>query len=53
MKFTEGSFMKWGYALAEREFGNDVFTWAQHKKISDSQGAEFADKMLKQAESDV
>jgi isocitrate dehydrogenase len=21
MKFTEGSFMKWGYALAEREFG--------------------------------
>jgi isocitrate dehydrogenase len=52
MKFTEGSFMKWGYALAEREFGNDVFTWAQHKKISDSQGAEVADKMLKQAESD-
>ena len=40
MKYTEGSFMKWGYALAEREFGNDVFTWAQHKKISDAQGAE-------------
>jgi isocitrate dehydrogenase len=50
MKFTEGSFMKWGYALAEREFGNDVFTWAQHKIISEKQGAEIADKLLKQAE---
>jgi len=50
MKFTEGSFMKWGYALAEREFANDVFTWQQHKIISDKQGAETADKMLKQAE---
>ena len=36
MKFTEGSFMKWGYALAEREFGNQVFTWAQHKQISEN-----------------
>ena len=50
MKFTEGSFMKWGYALAEREFGNDVFTWAQHKIISEKQGAETADRLLKQAE---
>ena len=24
MKYTEGAFMKWGYALAEREFGNKV-----------------------------
>ena len=47
MKFTEGSFMKWGYALAEREFGNDVFTWSQHKQISLKQGSETADKMLK------
>lgn len=52
MKYTEGSFMKWGYALAEREFGKDVFTWAQHKKISDTQGALVADKMLKEAEAD-
>lgn len=52
MKYTEGSFMKWGYALAEREFGNDVFTWAQHKKISDSQGPEVADKLLRKAEAD-
>jgi isocitrate dehydrogenase len=52
MKFTEGSFMKWGYALAEREFGNDIFTWLQHKQISEKQGLETADKMLKQAEAE-
>jgi isocitrate dehydrogenase len=52
MKFTEGSFMKWGYALAEKEFWNDVFTWSQHKSISEKQGAETADKLLKQAEKD-
>jgi isocitrate dehydrogenase len=52
MKFTEGSFMKWGYALAEREFGNKVFTWSQHKQIADKQGSEIADKMQKQAEAE-
>jgi isocitrate dehydrogenase len=50
MKFTEGAFMKWGYALAEREFGNYVFTWAQHKQIAGEQGPETADKLLRQAE---
>lgn len=52
MKFTEGSFMKWGYALAEREFWNEVFTWSQYKKISEKQGTEAADKLLKKAEAD-
>jgi isocitrate dehydrogenase len=52
MKYTEGSFMKWGYALAEREFANDVFTWQQHKQISEKQGLELADKTLKKAETD-
>ena len=50
MKFTEGSFMKWGYALAEREFANNVFTWLEHKRIADKQGSETADKALKEAE---
>lgn len=27
-KYTEGSFMRWGYALAKREFGNKVVSWA-------------------------
>jgi isocitrate dehydrogenase len=50
MKYTEGAFMKWGYALAEREFGDKVFTWNQHKQIADKQGTEAADKAQKQAE---
>jgi len=52
MKFTEGSFMKWGYALAEREFADNVFTWAQHKRIALAQGEEVANKLQSQAESD-
>ncbi len=38
MKFTEGAFMKWGYALAEREFGDKVFTWNQYNKIAGEKG---------------
>ncbi|MCB0511546.1 MAG: NADP-dependent isocitrate dehydrogenase, partial [Bacteroidetes bacterium] len=29
MKFTEGKFKEWGYQLAEKEFGDKVFTWVQ------------------------
>lgn len=43
MKFTEGAFKQWGYALVEREFGNKTFTWAQYDKISAAQGREAAD----------
>jgi len=49
MKFTEGSFMKWGYALAEREFSDFVFTWQQHRKISDESGEEVAGAMMEEA----
>lgn len=44
MKFTEGGFKKWGYALAEREFGDKVFTWAQYDKLAETQGREAADQ---------
>jgi isocitrate dehydrogenase len=50
MKFTEGAFMKWGYALAEREFGDKVFTWNQHKRISAEKGEAAANEALKNAE---
>jgi isocitrate dehydrogenase len=50
MKYTEGSFMKWGYALAEREFAGKVFTWNQHKKIAEEKGEEAANTALKSAE---
>jgi isocitrate dehydrogenase len=49
MKFTEGAFMKWGYALAEKEFGNMVFTWNQHREISARDGAVAADDALNEA----
>lgn len=32
MKYTEGAFRKWGYELAEREFGGQVYTWAQYDR---------------------
>jgi len=32
MKFTEGAFRNWGYALAEREFADHVYTWEQWEK---------------------
>jgi len=44
MKFTEGAFKKWGYELAEREFGDKVFTWAQWDKIKAEQGKEAANE---------
>jgi isocitrate dehydrogenase len=44
MKFTEGQFKLWGYDLAEREFGKDVFTWQQYDKLAAEKGNEFADK---------
>ncbi len=47
MKFTEGGFRDWGYALAEREFGEQVFTWRQKTALVKSEGkaaAEAAEK---------
>ncbi len=38
MKFTEGQFKSWGYALAEREYGDKVFTWAQYDRIAAAEG---------------
>jgi len=49
MKFTEGGFKKWGYALAEREFGDKVFTWAQYDRIVSETGAEAANKAQDEA----
>jgi isocitrate dehydrogenase len=44
MKFTEGKFKDWGYALAEREYGDKVFTWAQYDRIKADKGEEAANK---------
>ena len=50
MKFTEGAFKNWGYELAEKEFGDKVFTWAQYDKIKEEQGTEAANKAQADAE---
>jgi isocitrate dehydrogenase len=44
MKFTEGKFKEWGYELAEREYGDKVFTWAQYDRIAADQGKDAANK---------
>ncbi len=49
MKFTEGAFKNWGYALAETEFSNEVFTWNQYQKIQKDHGSEEANLALQQA----
>jgi isocitrate dehydrogenase len=49
MKFTEGQFKKWGYELAEKEFGDHVFTWVQYDKIKEAQGEEAAEVEQKSA----
>ena len=38
MKFTEGAFRNWGYALAEREFSDNVYTWEQWEKTKAASG---------------
>lgn len=50
MKFTEGAFKNWGYELAEQEFGDKVFTWAQYDRIVEEQGKEAANKAQAEAE---
>ncbi|TDM02711.1 NADP-dependent isocitrate dehydrogenase [Macrococcus hajekii] len=49
MKFTEGAFKQWGYDLAEREFGDKVFTWAQYDKLVETDGKEAAEKAQEEA----
>ncbi|MGZ4121722.1 MAG: NADP-dependent isocitrate dehydrogenase, partial [Tumebacillaceae bacterium] len=50
MKFTEGAFKTWGYELAEREYADKVFTWAQYDRIKDAEGTDAANKAQAAAE---
>ncbi|NDW19585.1 NADP-dependent isocitrate dehydrogenase [Dysgonomonas sp. 216] len=49
MKFTEGGFKLWGYTLAEREYGDKVFTMLQWDRIKKEQGEDTANKHLNEA----
>ncbi|QQK77288.1 NADP-dependent isocitrate dehydrogenase [Salicibibacter cibarius] len=50
MKFTEGAFKAWGFELAEREFGDQVFTWQTYDEIVEKEGKEAANKAQDEAE---
>ncbi|SDJ65493.1 NADP-dependent isocitrate dehydrogenase [Salimicrobium halophilum] len=49
MKFTEGSFKAWGYEVAEEEYGDKVFTWAEYDRIVEKEGKEAANKAEEEA----
>ncbi|HRF46775.1 MAG TPA: NADP-dependent isocitrate dehydrogenase [Anaerolineales bacterium] len=49
MKFTEGAFRNWGYALAEAEFGDAVYTWDQWERTKKAQGEAAANAEQKAA----
>ncbi|CDQ39337.1 MULTISPECIES: NADP-dependent isocitrate dehydrogenase [Virgibacillus] len=49
MKFTEGSFKAWGYEVAEEEFGDKVFTWAEYDRIVEKEGKDVANKAQDEA----
>ena len=38
MKFTEGAFRNWSYALAEREFPEQTYTWEQWERTRAAKG---------------
>ncbi|MGB8330537.1 MAG: NADP-dependent isocitrate dehydrogenase [Polyangiales bacterium] len=42
MKYTEGAFRNWGFAVAEREFGDKVYTWGQWDRTVAEKGEEAA-----------
>ncbi|HYV47895.1 MAG TPA: NADP-dependent isocitrate dehydrogenase [Myxococcaceae bacterium] len=49
MKFTEGAFRKWGYELAQREYGDKVYTWEQWEQTKAKSGEEAANAEQKAA----
>ncbi len=49
MKFTEGAFRRWGYELAEREFGDRVYTWSEWERTKAQKGEDAANQEQDQA----
>jgi isocitrate dehydrogenase len=44
MKFTEGAFRNWAYELAEKEFGDQVYTWEQWERTKAEKGEKAANE---------
>jgi isocitrate dehydrogenase len=49
MKYTEGAFRNWGYAVAEAEFGDKVYTWEQWERTKAASGEAAANAEQKAA----
>jgi isocitrate dehydrogenase len=49
MKFTEGAFKKWGYEVADEEYGDQTYSWARWEETSASQGSAAANAEQKEA----
>jgi isocitrate dehydrogenase len=49
MKFTEGSFRRWGYQVARREFAHKVYTWEEWEETKAQMGEDAANRQQKQA----
>ncbi len=50
MKFTEGAFKRWGFEVAEQEFGDYTYTWGQWERTKESKGQEAANQEQQAAE---
>ena len=49
MKYTEGAFRNWGYALAENSFPDHTYTWDQWERTRSAKGAEAANQEQEEA----
>lgn len=49
MKYTSGSFRDWCYQIAEKLYGDKIYSMMQWEKISESEGKEAANSQLKEA----
>jgi isocitrate dehydrogenase len=50
MKYSEGAFRTWGYALAESEFCDQVYTWEQWKRTKAASGEDAANAEMDTAQ---
>ena len=49
MKYTEGAFRNWGYALAENSFPDHTYTWDQWERTRAAKGSEAANREQEEA----
>ena len=49
MKFTEGAFRNWGYALAEREYPEATYTWERWERTRAERGQDAANREQQEA----